>query len=386
MAMEKNILIINIGSSSKKYSLHLDSGDIFEAHFEKNANDFLVTYTDSGPKEILDTDFNNSLNIFNEYITSRGYVDSEKIISGIGFRIVAPGTYFTEDRIVDESFLSKLNEVKKNDEVHIVPMLDEIQKIVKIFPNTKILAISDSAFHRNLPEVSKNYSIPKSLAMELDLYRFGYHGISLSSIVKNQDLFSALGSRVIVCHLGSGASITALKSGKSVDTSMGYSPLNGVVMSSRVGDIDVGAVMALNKHKNEEELLDIFYNKSGLLGISELSNDMRVLLNAEEGGDDKASLAVDIFIYNIQKYIGAFAGVLEGVDAIVFSGTIGERSHIIRSKICNKLSWLGVKIDNDKNNTATDGIKISSEGVDVYVVHTNEAAIMADKVNNFLLN
>ncbi len=377
--MEKNILTVNIGSSSKKYSLWRSKELIFSAHFEKNAEGFLVSYLKSADVEISELDFESSLAVVLEKIKTLNLINSEFDLSGVGFRIVAPGTYFTENHLVDSEFIQTLRTVKSMDNVHVTPMIEELEKIQHLLPNIKIVAVSDSAFHKNIPTMARNYSINSDLAEKLDLYRFGYHGISLSSVVVNPVLSGVNNGRLIVCHLGSGVSITAIKNGLSADTSMGYLPLNGPTMSSRVGDIDPGAVLALQSAGLD--VFDIFYKKSGLLGISELSSDMRVLLNAEKERDSKAGLAVDTFVYSIIKYIGSYATVLGGVDAIVFCGTIGERSSIIREKICSKLSFVGVKLDSSKNDNTALNMKISSDSssVSVFVVHSDEAkAILAD--------
>jgi len=236
-----------------------------------------------------------------------------------------------------------------------------------------------------MPEVSKEYALSRNFIQDMDIHRFGFHGVSLASIVSNKDLSSVIGGRVIICHLGSGCSVTALLNSLSVDTSMGYSPVSGLTMSSRVGDIDVGATMRILEKNSPEDLRKIFYTESGLLAISELSSDMRILLDAEKNGNKKASLAVETFIYNIQKYIGAYVAVLGGIDAIVFSGTIGERSFVIRERICNKLAYFGVKIDSEKNENAVSGTDISSLGeIKVFVIHSDEASeirkIVAEKI------
>jgi len=379
MAMEKNILTINIGSSSKKYALVVAGTETLSAHFEKNNNGFLVSYSTEAEIEISETEYNESLTGFSNRATS---LLVDKSINAIGFRVVAPGTYFTEDHVVDQEFLDKLKALENKDKAHIGPMLVELQQIKSVFPDIKIVAVSDSAFHKNLSPVVKNYSIPAKFSQEMDLYRFGYHGISLTSIVESPVLSDVIKGRIIVCHLGSGASVTAIKDGKSLDTSMGYLPLNGPIMSSRVGDIDSGAVMSLVE--SGYNISDLFYKESGLLGISELSSDMRVLLDAEQDGNTKAGLAVKTFVYDIQKYIGAYAAAMGGLDAVVFSGTIGERSYVLRERICELLAFLGIEIDTEKNKQVKSDSQISAGQVSVFVVHTNESKVVADTTLKYL--
>jgi acetate kinase len=225
-----------------------------------------------------------------------------------------------------------------------------------------------------MPSVAKYYALPPSLVEDEGVYRFGYHGISLSSIVEALSHRPwGLERKAIICHLGSGASVTAVLDGKSIDTSMGYSPLEGLIMSSRIGTIDVGAVLHVLKKKSVQELQEILYTKSGLLALSGLSDDMRVLIDAEKEGHEGAHRAIEAFAYAIQKHIGMYMAVLGGVDVIVFSGTIGERSFILRDRICQGLSWLNVHLDHEKNTHAKSGDYIGCDGsLGVCVMHSDE--------------
>lgn len=383
--MEKTILVINIGSSSKKYSLYKGGVLLLSAHFEKNKEKFEVTHNNEETKEINADSFENSLAIFSQTSLDRGIsVDLEKLC--IGLRLVAPGEYFTEDRIIDDIFLQKLAFAAEEDPVHIRGIEEEIASIKKIYTKSIIIAVSDSAFHSTRSSLVKNYALPENVLDEEKIIRFGYHGISLSGIVENLSARPlGLEKKVIICHLGSGASITALLDGKSVDTSMGYSPLDGLLMSSRIGDIDVGAVLHLAEKKSIRELQDIFYTKSGLLSVSGLSNDMRVLIDAEKEGHAGAHNAIEAFSYRIRKYIGAYVAVLGGLDLIVFSGTIGERSFILRDRICSELEWLHVSLDKEKNIHAKSGDYIGKEGtLGVCVMHSDEDLEIVRKVNVFL--
>ena len=375
MAMEKNILIINIGSSSKKYHLYSGENLLIDAHFEHDKNGFVVTYAGEKIKEIIPEVYENGLSHFCEVAKQSGFITPENPIRAIGLRLVAPGEYFTKDHFVNEEFVSKLSSVAKSDPTHIEPIQTELNIISKLFPDIKIVTVSDSSFHSTMPTVAKVYAIPKKLAEDKDLYRFGFHGISMASLVhKLMENPSGIENRVIVCHLGSGASITAILNGKSLDTSMGYSPLEGLVMSSRVGNIDAGAILYLTETHNANDLQKLFYLQSGLLALSGLSGDMRVLLDAEKDGHAGACLAIEAFVYSIRKYIGAYAGVLGGVDAIVFSGTIGERSAVLRDRICKGFEYLNIQIDPEKNKNMINNVDIAKEGrARVYVMHGDEA-------------
>ncbi|MCX6701793.1 MAG: hypothetical protein NTX96_01180 [Candidatus Zambryskibacteria bacterium] len=373
--MEKNILIINIGSSSKKYHLYSGENLLIDAHFEHDKEGFVVTYAGETIKEIISEVYENGLAHFCDVAKKSGCISDTNPISLIGLRLVAPGEYFTKDHIIDNEFIEKLEMVAKNDLTHIEPIQTELGFVAKLFPNIKVVAVSDSSFHLTMPQVARSYAIPTKLAEEKDLYRFGFHGISIASIVHDfTSRPNGIENRIIVCHLGSGASVTALLGGKSLDTSMGYSPLEGLVMSSRVGNIDAGAVLYLAKTQNVDDLQKLFYSQSGLLALSGLSGDMRVLLDAEKDGHTGAHFAIEAFIYNIRKYIGAYAGVLSGIDAIVFSGTIGERAAILRERICKGFEYLNIHVDPEKNKSMVNNVDIAKEnGVHIYVMHGDEA-------------
>lgn len=381
MAMETNILIINIGSSSKKYHLYSGENSLVDAHFEHDKEGFVVTYAGKNSEEISLEDYKNSLSHFCGVAGRFGYVNETNPVSLIGIRLVAPGEYFTKDHVVDDEFIEKLEIVARRDLVHIEPTQTELNFVRKLFPEIKVVAVSDSSFHSTMPQVAKLYAIPMQLAEEKDIYRFGYHGLSISSIARHFLASSSdIKNRIIVCHLGSGASVTALLDGKSVDTSMGYSPLEGLPMSSRVGNIDAGAVLCISDRQNVSDLQKLFYSESGLLALSGLSGDMRVLLDSEKNGHAGARLAVEAFIYNIRKYIGAYATVLGGVDAVVFSGTIGERSDVLRERICNGLEYLNIHLDSGKNKNVINIENIAKDdGVHIYVMHGDEAGEILHK-------
>ncbi len=372
--MEKNILVVNIGSSSKKYSFYKEECLICSAHFERDKEKFEVTYNNGEAKNISKNIFTDSLSSFYNTLKKGKYLQDEKDLSVVGMRIVAPGEYFTVDRVVDKVFLKNLSAVAKQDVAHIEPIQKEIDRIYELFGRVKIVAVSDSALHTTMPDMVKKYPLPKSLTEEADISRFGYHGISLSGIVNTlSNRPWGLEKRAIICHLGSGASVTAVLDGKSIDTSMGYSPLEGLVMSSRSGSLDVGAVLRLVEKKMVKNLQEILYTKSGLLAISELSDDMRVLIDAEKEGHKGAHEAIEIFAYTIRKHIAMYVSALGGVDVIVFSGTIGERSFIIRDRICSGLGWLNVYLDTDKNTHAKSGDYIGRDGsLGVCVMHSDE--------------
>jgi len=385
----KKYLIVNTGSVSAKYAIYDEKSELFFGYFEIDAGKAIVTlYADRNKNKsvtinISDEIFNNSLDYFIQEAIKEKVINTKEDIFSISIRVVSPGTYFQSNRIIDSEFISKITEEKEEAPRHVPRTLKEINEIKKIFPNTPIVGISDSAFHKDAPDFAKNYAIPKNVAKDLDIYHFGYHGISVKSIVKKLKNNGQLSEKIIVCHLGGGLSIVALKDGKTFDTSMGYTPLQGLVMSTRVGDIDPVAVMYLGQKlgKNSTELEAYFNNECGLLGLSGgKSSDVRDLLVLEAKGDKDAELALQKFVMSIKKYVGAYIAEMGGIDTLVFSGTIGERSYIMRDRICNGLEYLGIKLNKNKNNkTISVDKKISSffSPVKVLVVCTEEMNQMA---------
>ncbi|MFZ2152326.1 MAG: acetate kinase [Minisyncoccia bacterium] len=306
-------LTVNIGSRSKKYALYSDGVEMWSVVIETKDN--LIS------KDIL-----------------------HEAPDVIVFRVVAPGIYFRHHRIIDDVFLENLESAKPKAPLHIQPTLEEIKYFKNNFPHTKLVAISDSAFHAQLPDYARLYALPTSDAQAFEIERFGYHGISLSSIMETLKTKGKLPEKMIVCHLGGGSSVTAIKNGVSIDTSMGFSPLSGLPMATRVGDIDAGAIVYLSTVKGlqGDDLEEYLMSTCGFLGLAG-TDDMKRLIT-EEKTNPQAALAIQMFVYQIQKYIGAYAVALGGLDLLVFSGGIGEPSEPIRSKIIAGLGDLGKNV------------------------------------------
>lgn len=391
--MNKTYFIINTGSASKKYAFYREGERIFSAHFETEEGKFVATFEMSGKSDkrmVSDKEFSGALAYVLEELSRVGLLSNPTDIAGIGFRIVAPGEYFQKHRLIDDEFLKKLKTEREEAPLHITPMLNELAEARRLFPGISIVGVSDSAFHESLPEQAYTYAISKGMTEKFGIRKFGYHGSSFASIVeKIKKMPGGLPSRLIVCHLGSGSSITAILDGKSIDTSMGLTPLEGIPMGTRVGDIDPGAVIHLAEKMKctPEELERYFYHQCGMFGVSGASADTRELIALEEKGDARAKLALDIFSYRIQKYIGSYVAVLNGLDMLVFSGTIGERSFITRSRICRNLSALGIVLDEEKNNgLESKDIFIQKEGspVKIAVVTTDEMGEIARRTEKIL--
>jgi acetate kinase len=380
--MVKKYLIVNTGSTSKKYSLYEDEIKIYTAHFETEDGSFIVTEKFNSnfiKKNIKETHYVNAIEfIVDSLIANRLIADKKEIIFS-GIRIVAPGEYFLQNKFIDSEYLEMAEAALEKVPLHLASALKEIENLKKVFGESHPVAgVSDSAFHATLPEDARFYSIPIADSRRLGLYRFGYHGISVQSVVsKAKAILGKLPEKVIVCHLGGGASITAVKNGESIDTSMGFTPLEGLVMATRVGDIDPGAVLYLSEKLNKDykELNHYFNNECGLLGLSGYSDDIRELLISAKDGQADSALALKIYSQRIKQYIGRMAVDLGGVDLIIFAGTVGERSFIMRERICENLEFLGVELDKELNNKS-EGVEVelSKPGsrVKLLVVKTDE--------------
>lgn len=384
-------IIVNIGSSSKKYALYINGEKNTSWSFEKVGAAFKLTTSNTERKEeVIDSEiFENAIN--------RVLSDCKKIgiaeIREIAVRTVAPGDYFAEHRIVDDEFMHSFAMQEFLAPLHIHPTRVELGHIRDALPNAKVVAASDTAFHFNKPHIAKQYGLPHEIVNEYGFARYGYHGHSISSVhkrlIENVDLNSV--RRTIVLHLGSGSSITALFDGRTMDTSMGFSPLEGIMMSTRSGTIDPSVIFALlSAGKTREEIEKICNKESGLLGVSGISNDMRDILAKSAEGNERAKLALDLFVYNVIKTVGSYVAVLGGVDAIVFTATIGECAPVVRKKIVDSLVAFGFKLDEEKNLNMTGKggeplfYEIGEEGVNpkIFIVQTNEAQSILDSLSN----
>jgi len=392
MAMEKKYIITNSGSASRKYALYEKDTQLFSCHIEEEGNGFVATISVKNKEHSIPVsyeDYSESENFLLKLLLSESLIKDKKEVSAIAFRIVAPGEYFYNTKKIDSEYIKKLKEAQKDIPLHISEVLVEIKKFKKLFPDAESIGISDSAFHATLPKHSRVYAIPESMT-SIGIQRYGYHGISLSSVLERMyKIFDQLPKRIIVCHLGSGASITALKDGKSFDTSMGFTPLEGLIMATRSGDIDPGAVVEIAREKKLTlEKCESYLNKeSGLLGLSGFSSDIRELLKGELSGDTRASFALEMYIYRIKKYIGSYIAALGGIDALIFTATVGERSFVIREKICDELKVFGIVLDKEKNNSIISkegNIENNSSLIPVVVVPTNEISEMAKETRIIL--
>ena len=394
--MNNKYLIVNTGSASKKYALYNKDGEIAFIHLENGDGGYLSTIKISGKSEtvkISKDDYDKSLNYLINELKVKKVISGKSDISSVGIRVVAPGVYFQSNKIIDTKYINNLKAALKRAPLHLEIIFAEIKKCKLFFgTKTKIVGISDSEFHSTMPQKAKNYGIHSHDAEKFQIYRYGYHGISASSIVNKLAKKGKIPNRTIICHIGGGVSVMAVKDGKSVETSMGFTPLEGMIMANRVGDIDAGAVIYLSEvlKLQDLELTQYFNKKCGLFGLSGgFSNDIRELLKAEEDNADvRATNALDTYVYKIQKQIGASFVALGGIDTLVFSGTVGERSYKMRKKICKGLECLGINIDH-KINECMDGVdcvlNTKESKVKIEVIKTDEMNQIAVETQKILV-
>ncbi|KRL67193.1 acetate kinase [Companilactobacillus versmoldensis DSM 14857 = KCTC 3814] len=324
-------------------------------------------------------------------------IDHFEDITAFGHRVVAGGEHFKKSEIVTEQNLALIQELAEYAPLHNKVEAYYISVFKKLVPKAIQVAVFDTAFFSQIPEVNYLYSIPMEYYQKYKARRYGAHGTSHRYISQrlNQIVPGGINDKkVIVLHLGSGASISAIKDGKAFDISMGFTPLAGITMSSRSGDLDVSVIPYLKKKLNlydVDDMIDILNHKSGLLGISGISADMRDIETAAAKGDnDRAQLALDIFRNRIIKYVGSYIAEMGGVDVLAFTAGVGENSPEVRADVLNGISYLGTKVDTDNNNTRGKEVKITTDDSNVaaYAVPTNEELMIAQDTYDFakLLN
>lgn len=375
-------LIINPGSASKKFALFSDRTLLLEAQVERLGDGYEMCTTIGREQLKCDRlsrdEYNGSLVQFLDTAIGRGLLSGYVDVTKVALRVVAPGTYFQKHRVINEEYLSKLVGLSKVAPLHIPHLLREIEATKQILPQSKLIGISDSAFHANMPDVTRCYSIPEYDAAQFDIYHFGYHGLSVASVLgRAASVAETPLDKVIVCHIGSGVSVTAVKNGQSIDTTMGYAPGSGLLMGTRAGDLPTGALLSLMQQKNLKpaDALVYLHTNSGLKGMAGES-DIRILLERRAQGELKATAAIESFIYHLQKAIGGYLATLGGVDAIILTATASQRSPQLRQLLIEPLLPLGIILDKDKNDRAVNQdavISATQSQVKVLVVKTNEA-------------
>ncbi len=386
------VLVINCGSSSLKYQL-IDSRseEVLAAGLcERIGIDGRMTHTPSSGDTVVKNDplpdHGAAIQAVLSALTDKahGVISSLGEIGAVGHRLVHGGEKFAASVIINDEVIAEVEACNDLAPLHNPANLIGVRACRQIMPDVPMVGVFDTAFHQTMPPKAYLYGIPHQYYQEHKVRRYGFHGTSHNYVSQRVHHLAELdpdNSRVIVCHLGNGASVTAVKNGKSVDTSMGLTPLEGLIMGTRSGDLDPGVIeyIAKKEHMTLEEVLKVLNKESGVLGLSGVSSDFRDLAEAMEQGNEQAAVAVEAFCYRVAKHIGAYTAALNGVDAIVFTAGIGENAAHIRSMICEYLGFLGITIDEEKNAVRGKETEISTPDskVAVFVIPTNEELAIA---------
>ena len=387
------ILVLNCGSSSVKYKLiESDSKEVLaEGGVEKIGlpDSFLKFKRPDGSKETIVVDMPDAKEAVRQVLNvltdpKEGVIKSFDEIEAVGHRVVHGMEKFNKSVLITPEVIEKVKECYPVAPLHYPANITGIEAVTEILPDVPQVAVFDTAFHQTMPAKAFMYALPYEDYEKYGVRRYGFHGTSHRYVSRRACEFLGLPyekQRIITCHIGNGASITAIKDGISVDTSMGLTPTEGLMMGTRVGDVDPGALVYLMKRLNldADGLMDLINKKSGVAGVSEISSDMRDIEDAVARGEEKAILALDMYEYRILKYIGAYTAVLGGVDIIVFTGGVGENQTGTREKICRQLEYLGITFNEEANKVRGKEIEISGPDskVKVVVIPTDEELMIA---------
>lgn len=387
------ILVINCGSSSLKYQLiDMDTENVMAKGLVERIGmegSTLTHRVEGRDKVVIEEkmpDHKVAVKYVLDALVSREYgvISDMSEISAVGHRVVHGGEKYSSSVLITPEVMKALDECSEIAPLHNPPNIIGINACKALMKDVPMVAVFDTAFHQTIPDYAYMYAIPYEFYEKYKIRRYGFHGTSHKYVANvAADLMGKPieSLKIITCHLGNGASVTAVKNGKSIDTSMGYTPLEGLVMGTRSGNIDPAIVSYLvdKAGYTADEVISILNKKSGFLGLSGISSDSRDLEDASAAGNKRAKLALNAFYYRIKKYIGAYAAAMGGVDAIVFTAGIGENSHLTRENVCSGLEFLGIKIDKEKNNVRgkTTEINTADSKVKVFLIPTNEELAIA---------
>lgn len=388
------ILVLNCGSSSVKYKLielaDNDQNVLAEGGVEKvGLPDSFLKFKYNGGKETITTSMPNhnvAVRIILDNLTSAKYgcIKSFDEIDAVGHRVVHGGEKFNSSVLITNEVIDKMKECYDLAPLHNPANITGIEAISEVLPDVPQVGVFDTAFHQTMPDYAYMYALPYEAYEKYGVRRYGFHGTSHRYVSRRACEFLGLDyekQRIITCHIGNGGSITAVKDGKSVDTSMGLTPVEGLMMGTRCGDVDPGALLYIQ----QKEQLDgngmqtLINKKSGLAGISGISSDMRDIDKAIAEGNKRAALALEMYDYRIIKYIGAYTAALGGVDVIVFTAGVGENQIQLRERVCKQLAFLGIDFDTESNNCRGEEVEITRPGskVRVVVIPTDEEYMIA---------
>ena len=394
------VLVLNCGSSSLKYQLiDMETEKVMAKGLCERIGieGSRLKHQPEGKDAVIFDDYQESHAVSVKMVLDAlthpeyGVVKSMKEINAVGHRVVHGGEYFASSVIITDEVKAALEKCCDLAPLHNPANLIGIAACEEIMPGVPQVGVFDTAFHQTMPERAYLYALPYEYYEKYKVRRYGFHGTSHRFV--SEEVCKMMDrpydqTKVITCHLGNGGSVCAVRNGKSIDTTMGFTPLEGLVMGTRAGDVDVAAVTYLMKKEglSADEMDNILNKKSGVLGLSGVSSDFRDIEEAAEAGNDRAEIALDVFAYKVAKRIGAYAAAMNGVDAIVFTAGLGENSGATRRAICDYLGWMGVHIDSYNNSLRGKAIEISATDsrVRVYVIPTNEELVIARDTKELL--
>jgi len=400
------VLAINCGSSTLKFQVIEMAGEASAPDLEQRlargiveriGGDTAIEFTALNGKSLRETavvaNHGEAARRMLSWLGSLGLLESGELVA-VGHRVIHGGEHFVEPTLIDDECINAIEALSHLAPLHNEPSLNAIRAARAILGHTiPMVAIFDTAFHRNLPERAYRYAIPQELAVKHHIRRYGFHGLAHRYMVERYSTITSTPVeqvKLVTLQLGNGCSATAVEGGRSVDTSMGFTPLEGLMMGTRSGDVDpsLAGFLAHYEGVDVEEVTSWLNTRSGLLGVSGSSRDMRELLEAEQRGDARAALAVEMFCYRVRNYIGAYLAVLNGADAVVFGGGIGENAPPVRARICAGMDWCGLTLDQNRNaaTIGTEGrISTDDARVHAYVTLVDEAVIIARDTVDCLL-
>lgn len=388
-----NVLVINCGSSSLKYQLlNMENESVMAIGLAERIGiegSQLKHEALGKDKVVMQKPMPNhkeAIKLVLEVLTDKdlGVISSLDEIQAVGHRVVHGGEKFASSVLITEEVIKAMEECIELAPLHNPPNIIGIRACQELMPNVHMVGVFDTAFHQTMPEYSYIYPLPYELYKELGIRKYGFHGTSHKYVsqrvgeITGQDIKKL---KIVSCHLGNGASLAAIKNGESMDTSMGLTPLEGLAMGTRSGNLDPAIITFLMEKKNLsiEDVNNLMNKESGVLGISGVSSDFRDIEDAVKQGNKRAQLALDKYFFIVRKYIGSYAAAMGGVDVVIFTAGLGENSPDARASICEGLEFLGIEIDPAKNNVRGKETLISKEGtkVQVYVIPTNEELMIA---------
>jgi acetate kinase len=378
-------LIVNSGSSSIKFAVYgigeseklTTSGKLDGSVLKGISSSGETLFEEKATLEDRDAATGRLIGL----LQSGGHMEG---LAGTGYRIVHGGPWYSEPVVVNAEVLNKLRRLVDYAPDHIPDQIAAMETIQKLLPEVPSVACFDTAFHRTMPRQAQLYGLTRQLADE-GLVRYGFHGLSYAYIVHEMRNRKVLPERLIVAHLGNGASMAAIRNGESIDTSMGFTPTAGFLMSNRSGDLDPGIILHLLREKgmSPAAVSELVNKKGGLQGLSGISSDMQQL-QKEAPKNKNAAEAIEVFVYQIRKFVGAYCAALGGLDALVFTGGIGENSAFVRAAVCGGLGYLGIALDPEKNRTGADVISADGGGPVVRVMKTNEELMIVRSMSAIL--